>query len=108
MTRMGYFSEYKGFTGSIFCDDIDKSYYGKLSTIGVEYYGKTLDMLYEQFKGVVDIHRRGMEPEKIIINSDGYYPICPNCYKEIETGKYRRDRPKYCGCGQELIWPNLF
>jgi len=40
-------------------------------------------------------------PKQILINSDGYYPQCPNCLKDV--GSYHK--AKYCiFCGQNLSW----
>ena len=39
---------------------------------------------------------------KIIINPDGYYPVCPNCYEEVD------DIAEYCHkCGTKLDWSIL-
>ncbi len=40
-------------------------------------------------------------PKEIIINSDGYYPQCPSCLKDI--GKY--NNVKHCpNCSKALLW----
>ena len=40
-----------------------------------------------------------IEGKKVLINCDGYYPVCPRCLAELEPNQ------KYCKeCGQKIIW----
>lgn len=105
MIEIGEFSKYRGYAGTIVRNPSSQMYSGKVQEICVEYYAPTLDKLYDNFKTVVDLHLKNDNPPmKVLINSDGYYPMCPNCYQEIETGYSRKERPRFCECGQELIW----
>jgi rRNA maturation endonuclease Nob1 len=39
---------------------------------------------------------------KVEINSDGYYPYCPQCYTEVD------EEQAYCPkCGVKLYWEHL-
>ena len=54
--KIGNFTEYKGYTGSVKYDYEEYIYYGSLNNIKdlVCYHGKNTDELYESFKSAVD------------------------------------------------------
>lgn len=40
-----------------------------------------------------------IEGKKVLINCDGYYPVCPRCLAELEPNQ------KFCKeCGQKIVW----
>ncbi len=61
MTKIGNFDTYKGYSGTICYDRYDAMYRGKIDGTSVEYFGYTLDGLYDQFMTMVDyqIYKEG-------------------------------------------------